>query len=87
MMKRGIAILGVTVLMACAAPGAMAQDTDAMPVNAAAKSNTTFVRCGKLIADASQPAIDGGEVIITSGKITAVGRNLTAPANAQQQDL
>lgn len=87
MMKRGIAIVGVLVLMACATRRAMAQDTDAMPVNAAPKSNTTFLRCGKLIADASQPAIDGGDVIITAGKITAVGRGLTAPAGAQQQDL
>jgi imidazolonepropionase-like amidohydrolase len=87
MMKRGIAILGVLVLMACAARCATAQDSDAMPVNATAKSNTTFVRCGKLIADASQQAIDGGDVIITAGKITAVGRGLTAPAGAQQQDL
>ena len=87
MMKRGIAILGVMALMACAARGTMAQDSEAMPVNATAKSNTTFVRCGKLIADAGQPAIDGGDVIITSGTITAVGRGLTAPACAQQQDL
>ena len=87
MTKRGIAILGVVVLMACAARGAMAQDSDAMPVNATAKSNTTFVRCGKLIAAADQPAIDGGDVIITSGKITAVGRGLTTPAGAQQEDF
>ncbi|MGH9864397.1 MAG: amidohydrolase family protein [Candidatus Acidiferrales bacterium] len=87
MMKRGIAILGAAVLMACAASGVMAQDSAAMPVNAASKSTTTFVRCGKLIADAGQPAIDGGDVIITAGKITAVGRGLTAPAGAQQQDL
>lgn len=87
MMKRGIAILGVLVLMVCATRCAMAQDSDAMPVNAAAKSNTTFVRCGKLIADANEPAIDGGDVIITAGKITAVGRGLTAPAGAQQEDL
>lgn len=87
MMKRGIAILGALVLMACAARCAVAQDSDAMPVNAVSKANTTFVRCGKLIADAGQPAIDGGNVIITAGKITAVGRGLTAPVGAQQQDL
>ena len=86
-MKRGIAILSVLVLMGCAAPAVVAQDSDVMPTNATAKSNTTFVRCGKLIADAGQPAIDGGEVIITAGKIMAVGRNLAAPAGAQQQDF
>jgi len=86
-MKRGIAIVSVLVLLALAGRSVMAQDSDAMPVAPAAKSATTFVHCGKLIADAGQPAIDGGNVIITNGKITAVGRDLTAPAGALQQDL
>ena len=87
MMTRGIAILGALVLLAYAAPQVMAQDSDRMPAAPASKSTTTFVRCGKLIAAADQPAIDGGDVIITSGKITAVGHGLTAPAGAQQEDL
>lgn len=86
-MKRGIAVLGVVAMAMLMAPALFAQDTDQMPAGLPAKSNTTFVRCGKLIADADQPAIDGGEVIIVDGKVSAVGRNLSAPAGAQQQDL
>jgi len=84
-MKRNIAI--VIALAACAflAPSVLAQDTDAMPKTVA--KATVFVRCGKLIADVDQPAIDGGEIIITNGKVTAVGRDLSAPAGAQQEDL
>ena len=84
-MKRNIAI--VCVLAACAflAPSVFAQDTDAMPKTAA--KGTTFVRCGKLIADVDQPAIDGGEIIIAGGKVTAVGHDLTAPAGAQEEDF
>ncbi len=86
-MRREILILSALVLAACAAPRLIAQDSDTMPVAPTTKSSTTFVRCGKLIADAEQPAIDQGDVIITAGKITAVGRDLTVPAGAQQQDL
>ncbi len=86
-MTRTILIVSALLLAASAAPRLIAQDSDAMPVAPTAKSATTFVRCGKLIADADQPAIDQAEVIITAGKITAVGRNLTMPAGAQQQDL
>ncbi|MEO8727056.1 MAG: amidohydrolase family protein [Acidobacteriaceae bacterium] len=86
-MKRGIVVLSALALAACVAPNLLAQDSNAMPPAPPPKSTTTFVRCGKLIADAGQPAIDGGEVIITAGKISAVGRGLTAPASARQQDL
>ncbi|MGB6483419.1 MAG: amidohydrolase family protein [Candidatus Acidiferrales bacterium] len=86
-MKRGIAFLSLLALFAFTAPALFAQDTDQMPATATPKSSTTFVRCGKLIADATEPAIDGGEVVIADGKVTAVGRNLTVPDGAQQQDL
>ncbi len=86
-MKRGISFLALLALLAFAVPALFAQDTDQMPGAAASKSSTTFVRCGKLIADADQPAIDSGEIIIVDGKVTAVGRDLSAPAGAQQQDL
>ncbi|HVB08045.1 MAG TPA: amidohydrolase family protein [Candidatus Acidoferrales bacterium] len=86
-MKRGFAIVGALVVLALAGRSVLAQVSDAMPVAPSTASTTTFVRCGKLIADAGQPAIDGGNVIITNGKITAVGRGLTAPAGAHRQDL
>jgi imidazolonepropionase-like amidohydrolase len=84
-MKRNVAV--VCVLAACAflAPSVLAQDTDMMPKTASNAS--MFVRCGKLIADVDQPVIDGGEIIIANGKVTAVGRDLSAPAGAQQEDL
>jgi imidazolonepropionase-like amidohydrolase len=90
-MKRGIAFAALLILCAVAvaffAPVSLAQDTDQMPVAPSAASNTTFVHCGKLIADADQPAIDGGEVLIVDGNVTAVGRNLTAPAGANREDF
>lgn len=86
-MKRGIVVLGAFALCLFLAPSLLAQDTDQMPATASSKSNTTFVHCGKLIADADQPPIDGGEILIVDGKVTAVGRNLTVPAGAQHEDL
>jgi imidazolonepropionase-like amidohydrolase len=86
-MKRAIALVGLFVLIVFAAPVLFAQVTDQMPASSAQKPTATFVRCGKLIADASQPAIDNGEVVIVDGKVTAVGRNLSAPSGAEQKDL
>ncbi len=70
-----------------ATPLVHAQHAGQGAAGTAAKATTTFVHCGTLIADADQPAIDGGDVIITNGHVTAVGRNLTAPAGAERQDL
>lgn len=86
-MKRGTAVLSAIVLLLFLGPSILAQDTDQMPAAATAKSNATLVHCGKLIADADQPATDGGEILIVDGKVTAVGRNLAAPAGAQHEDL
>lgn len=90
-MKRGIAFAALLILCTLAAwfsaPVSLAQDTDQTPAAASATSNATVVRCGKLIADADQPAIDGGEVLIVDGKVSAVGRNLTAPAGANREDF
>lgn len=84
-MRRGLSVLGLAVLLLAFAITARAQALAAQ--NSASKSNTTFVRCGTLIADATQPAIANGDVIITDGKVTAVGAGLKAPAGAEQQDL
>jgi imidazolonepropionase-like amidohydrolase len=86
-MKRGIVFFSLFATLALASPILLAQDTDQMPVGPELKSATTFVRCGKLIADASQAPIDGGEVLIVDGKVSSVGHNLTAPAGAQREDL
>jgi imidazolonepropionase-like amidohydrolase len=87
MMKRGITVFSALVLLLLGAPVLLAQDTDQMPAAPSSKSNATFVRCGKLIADADQPAMDGGEVLIVDGKVSAVGHNLTVPAGANREDL
>ncbi len=46
-----------------------------------------YVRCGKLIFDAEKPALTNAIVIITDGKITAVGTGLAVPEGATQVDL
>jgi imidazolonepropionase-like amidohydrolase len=46
-----------------------------------------YVRCGTLIADAEQPPLRGADVIITDGKITAVGADLPIPPGAQTLDF
>lgn len=90
-MKRGMPFAALLILCVFAvsfsAPVSLAQDTDQMPVTPRATSNMTFVHCGKLIADANQPAIDGGEVLIVDGKVTAVGRTLTVPAGTNREDF
>src|SRR5690348_7173617 len=85
-MKR-VALIGAFSALLFAATPLFAQDTNEMPAKAAAKFATTFVHCGTLIADADEAPISGGEVIITNGKVTAVGRNLTAPKDAHHEDL
>ncbi|HEX5425282.1 MAG TPA: amidohydrolase family protein [Candidatus Acidoferrales bacterium] len=53
----------------------------------AAPPKIVFVRCGKLIYDTEKPPITNAGVVITDGKITAVGADVTPPAGAQQIDL
>ena len=57
------------------------------PGLAAEGAKTLFVRCGKLIYDTEKPPIVNADVIITGGKITAVGQHLAVPAGARQVDL
>lgn len=52
-----------------------------------APPKVVYVRCGKLIFDAEKPAISPAGVVITDGKVTAVGQDVTAPAGAEQIDL
>ncbi len=54
---------------------------------AAAAPRVVYVRCGKLIYDAEKPALSPAAVVITDGKITAVGQELPVPDGAEQIDL
>jgi len=54
---------------------------------AAGAPKVVYVRCGKLIYDAEKPALSPAGVVITDGKITAVGTDVTAPEGAEQVDL
>lgn len=53
---------------------------------ATAPPQTVFVRCGKLIFDTEKPPLAPANVVITDGKVIAVGQNVTAPAGAEQVD-
>lgn len=46
-----------------------------------------YVRCGRLVTDTDKPALTNAAVVITDGKITAVGENLAAPAGAKTVDF
>ena len=86
-MKRGVGfrrVMGMGALagLILCASGGRAQET-----KSPAKPKITFVRCGTLIVDATEPAIANGDVIITDGKVTAVGAGLKAPAGSEEKDL
>jgi imidazolonepropionase-like amidohydrolase len=59
----------------------------AMAAFSAPEPKVVYVRCGKLIFDAEKPAISPAGIVITNGKVTAVGKDITAPAGAEQIDL
>jgi imidazolonepropionase-like amidohydrolase len=52
-----------------------------------APPKVVYVRCGKLIFDADKPSLSPAGIVITDGKITAVGKDVAAPAGAEQIDL
>jgi len=54
---------------------------------AAPAPKIVYVRCGKLIFDAEKPPLAPAAVVITDGKITAVGADLPVPQGAEQIDL
>ena len=54
---------------------------------AAESHRTLYVRCGKLIFDAERAPLENAAVIITDGKVTAVGKDLSVPDGAEQLDL
>ena len=53
----------------------------------AAPPKVVYVKCGKLIFDAEKPAIAPAGIVITDGKVTAVGKDVAAPVGAEQIDL
>lgn len=53
----------------------------------AAPPKVVYVKCGKLIFDAEKPAISPAGIVITDGKVTAVGKDVAVPAGAEQIDL
>ncbi len=53
----------------------------------APQPKVVYVRCGKLIFDAEKPAISPAVVVITDGKVSAVGKDIAVPAGAEQIDL
>ncbi|MGB7283493.1 MAG: amidohydrolase family protein [Candidatus Acidiferrum sp.] len=53
----------------------------------AAPPKVVYVRCGKLIYDAEKAPMASADVVITDGKVTAVGKDLAVPAGAEQVDL
>jgi imidazolonepropionase-like amidohydrolase len=74
-----VILLGVTLLL----PPVFFQTS----AQASRAGRTLYVRCGKLIFDADKAPIENAAVIIVDGKVTAVGRELAAPAGAEQLDL
>jgi imidazolonepropionase-like amidohydrolase len=54
---------------------------------AAPPPRVVYVRCGKLIYDAEKAPISPAVVVITDGKVTAVGKDIAVPAGAEQIDL
>ncbi len=54
---------------------------------AMAAPKVVYVKCGKLIFDAEKAPIANAEVIITDGKVTAVGTSLAVPEGAEVVDL
>ena len=56
-------------------------------VGAQAPAGSLLVKAGTLIVDATQAPIQGGEVLIEAGRVTAVGTDLAAPAGVRVLDL
>lgn len=56
-------------------------------LGAATAPKVVYVRCGNLIYDAEKPPMTNAAVVITDGKITAVGTEVAIPAGAEQIDL
>ncbi|HUJ33220.1 MAG TPA: amidohydrolase family protein [Candidatus Acidoferrum sp.] len=59
----------------------------ALAAFAATTPKVVYVKCGKLIYDAEKPPLAPAAVVITDGKVAAVGANVPVPDGAEQIDL
>jgi imidazolonepropionase-like amidohydrolase len=59
----------------------------ALAAFAATAPKVVYVRCGKLIYDAEKTPLAPAVVVITEGKVTAVGADVPVPDGAEQIDL
>jgi imidazolonepropionase-like amidohydrolase len=59
----------------------------ALAAFAATAPKVVYVRCGKLIYDAEKPPLSPAAVVITDGKVTALGADVPLPVGAEQIDL
>ena len=73
----------VVLLAACAA---VAQVGVAAEAGAPAAATTLYVKCGKLMTSAAEPLSGPMTMIVTGGRITAIGKSLAVPAGAQELD-
>lgn len=84
------ALAGVALAFALAllplAPTASAQDTDRTDASMTNTPPPTYVIRNARVVTVSGADIEGGTVVVSGGRITAVGTNVTAPAGAQEID-
>jgi imidazolonepropionase-like amidohydrolase len=59
----------------------------ALATTASAAPRVLVVRCGTLITDASRPPVRNATLVVTDGRITAVGTTVAAPPGAEALDL
>jgi len=50
-------------------------------------AKTLYVRCGKLMTTATDPLKGPTSIVVTNGRITAIGQSLPVPAGAEELDL
>ncbi|MET0624337.1 MAG: amidohydrolase family protein [Pyrinomonadaceae bacterium] len=84
------ALAGVAVALALVllplAPAAAAQDTDRTDASMTNTPPPTYVIRGARVVTVSGADIEGGTVVISGGRVAAVGANVNAPAGAQEID-
>ena len=80
------AALAFALLLLPLSRAAVAQDTDRTDASMTNTPPPTYVIRGARVVTVSGADIEGGTVVISGGRITAVGANVTAPAGAQEID-
>jgi imidazolonepropionase-like amidohydrolase len=73
-------IFSTCLVLALASLSLTARAADAAP-------KTLYVRCGKLMTSASDPLKGPTSIVVTDGKIIAIGQSLPVPAGAKELDL